>query len=1386
MVKITNAVAAGSGSSQLAPSKIVDLRTPDFKKSSITTTQSKLQQIRDVLESRDAGLTLPLQTITLSQPKPEPKKQKLSLPRSELKTRRPLPFEGSSDLESLEASTYISKTLESQFVDQIKFVCKEKEASTWQFISAALQSFFFRYANGDLAVVLQVQDQVERPPKVPAALWTVLQCEDCAERDVFDLAANIKRSSGWKTQELNTVPPAEMAQVAIKYQIGQSEVPSLDFQTEWGMQFHLIETSAGVEVRLEFPANRYDNGEMERFLENFMTALTSIVANPSQALDTVPLCGPSELAWLSDNVWNTGYLPNPWGSASICQKIIERAWAAPNAVALSDSALGSLTYSELIEQVQRAAASLLDAGVTSGDVVCLMLKPGISSVVGMLATMWIRGCYVYLSNDFASERLATIITDSGAKTILFETEVEHLANQLVDAVSADEAHPAVSTINIAEARQFDGMAYLRQPEASDVLYMVYTSGSTGTPKGVVISQSNAQQMLSSLHTLFGFSNKDRFLQQTSLAFDISFVQVFSALCSGAQVCIAEAGMRKDPVALANFIQEQAITVTYFTPTHFALLLEHNSKALRQCQQYRIALFAGERLPARLARAFYDLAIPATMYNGWGPSEPVVQTTFHKIEASSLPGLVSVPIGTPLANCRHYVVDSALNPLPAGLVGEMCVTGPQVGLGYRNRPEATAKAFVQSPFASEEDKKRGWTTMYRTGDKGRFLAGGALEFHGRVEGDKQIKLRGFRIDLGEVEEAMFQRSMDGSGQGIVDISIVARTVDETTDSTASLTDDRQMIAFIVPKVELKENQSKTDYATFLHQVVEPVLNYYMLPNGYQFLEELPTTVGGKVDRMALMRMNLSLVHPSVAPKATESSETITADADTIKDVTKVMRSLIGKKKAIAPTDNFFHIGGQSVLLIRLQSKLKKKFGISPPLQDLFSECTPLAIATNICKLRAGAEDAANGKVPANSVNWSQEVLLAPSPEFSNFNQRRRLQRNEVSNILLTGADTYIGIHMLSQLLNARPDTTLYLLGTTQPIEEEALNANMTKYELFRDGVTGETLRSRVKFVPGCLSAPKLGLSDSAFSELATTTHAIYNIGAEVSLLKTYHDLRSANTDAIRSIIALANSSTTNHVSEIHHLSTWSVLHMQTWYETTRTRTGVSTAEENASHFSPPDTNTHGYLKTRWVAEMILTEASRRGLPVSIYRSSAVSGSLATGVAAPKLDLIHNMIMNMIQSRRVPDVWSNPNNVGEFVIDFIPVDSLTSAISGISSEESLFKPELDIYHLGSSRPLPIRELGPMIMAIREEQMNAPEATPIIDVDAWLKAARNSSSEQQHLYWTVVEDYMKNGHRMLALENKRSISALEKVAPGAQFPQIDAEFLRRMWTSQAQGHQ
>lgn len=947
-------------------------------------------------------------------------------------------------------------------------------------------------------------------------------------------------------------------------------------------------------------------------------------------------------------------------------------------------------------------------------------------------------------------------------------------------------------------------------------------------------------MLATLNNYFGFSATDRFLQQSSMCFDLSVVQIFSALTAGASVYVASSALRKDAHGLADFMRRSGITVTYFTPTHFALLLEHGLSPLQHCGNYRVAMFAGERLPVRVAKAFYDVPLPATVYNTWSPSELVVQTAIHKVDYPHTE-TVEIPIGKPLPNCRHYIVDRALNPLPAGVIGELCVGGAQVGNGYLNRPEENAASFLNDPFCSPRDVARGWGRMFRTGDTGRFLPDGSIEFHGRIAGDKQVKLRGYRIDLGEVEQVLYQQARDQSAWGIVDVSVVARTVGnrdgDVPHAEQSLTDDRQLVAFIVPKKPCRTSAEQWDYAKSLRDGIQARLNKYMLPACYHFLDALPVTIGGKLHRSALSTMPISPVYANtVAAHEMEKNAvngTLLHSDELVQTTVKLMAASLGRDEgSISLSDNFFDMGGQSISLLRLQSRLRKKFQVTPPLEEMFRDPSPAGIANMIRWLRdkpdSGNDVTAttNGTVKNdNAIIWANEIAF-PSQILGAWRDLARSADGQQTDgwtgrhLLLTGVETYVGIHMLSEMLSDTSNT-VHVIATLAAIDIEGVIMEMTKYRLLNDIVTEGEVRNRVVCVAGKAATQKFGLCETDFEKLARRVDAIYNLASDVSLLKTYDDLKPANTAIMYTLVDLVQTkarATQKPLVEIHHLSTWSVPHLQTWHDALHRDAAaagaeVSNREETAEGFSPPASGSHGYLKSRWVAERLLTAAARTfSVPVSIYRASAATGSRATGLPAPATDFTSNMIMHMIQHRSVPDVRIPGVEQLDFAVDFVPVDSLVKAMLALSAATAEERSAgyvsgpagqpgtLSVYHIGSSAPLMLRDLPKLIPSIRADSgaWEAAREVKSVSMSEWLDIVLEGAAEQEQLHWEVLREYLKHGHIMFALDKTRTLSVLnglraikegKKLGMGREdiaFPAMDTGFLRHLWMQTSGRHE
>lgn len=852
-----------------------------------------------------------------------------------------------------------------------------------------------------------------------------------------------------------------------------------------------------------------------------------------------------------------------------------------------------------------------------------------------------------------------------------------------------------------------------------------------------------------------------------MSFDLSIVQIFSALTCGGMVCIASADIRKSPTSLAKLMVEAAVTITYFTPTQCALLIEHAIEALRRCSDYRLAFFAGEPLTARLVQAFQDLKLQTTILNTWSPSELVVQTSIHKV---TKPGseLNNIPIGYPLANCRHYVLDSCMNPLPPSLIGEICVGGAQVGAGYLNRPEANASSFLMDNFCSEDDIARGWTRFFRTGDKGRFLPDGQLEIHGRIARDTQIKLRGFRVDLREIEHHLFLESSKIPGSKLVGISVTARSV----GGNAELADERQIIAYVVCSQSMSPTE-QVAYVTTLHEAIGRHLNTYMLPSGYQFLSELPVTVGGKVDLRNLQTRSLQLTFPSLGSTITDPPEAMT-NANVLEAIYEVFRQVLKLPQdyIIGADDSFFELGGQSILLLRLHSKLKRQFDACPTLPELFQNPTPASISRTIGSQGSLLSHENSVQAVQENINWREQAILPSDERYTMPSKPQVAHWSNVKEVLLTGVDTFIGIHFLSTLLLSTSTLIVHVLGSEKRADINSILQDMQKFKLVNSSTSTNKIASRLRGVPGTLAEPKFGLDTPSFCSLGHSIQSIFHLGGHVSLLKSYADLKQMNVNATLDVIELSSQGQFN--TEIHYLSTWSVPHLQSHHFHKSTIGGIDAGEHVPTDPEPSSTPDLIYFKTRWVAEQLLSAAAARNFNVSVYRASTVTSSSETHVPAPDNDIVRPMLLEMIATGCVPNLDANADAAHPFVLDFIPVDYLARSLCAIARRDSAPRPATlpAVYHLTNPRPLLLSNLPALMPKLRTDG-HLGKAVPASE---WLALVEErAKTEEERLRFAAVKMVVEVGQVMFALNRVETNRSLGDVESEGECQGVDTDYLR-----------
>jgi len=565
----------------------------------------------------------------------------------------------------------------------------------------------------------------------------------------------------------------------------------------------------------------------------------------------------------------------------------------PEAVALAFEG-AELTYRELHERANQLAWHLRGLGVGPESVVALAIPRSFEMMVGLLGILKAGGAYLPLDPDYPEERLRYMLADSGAAVLLLgDREIGGIDEYRGTAVRLGE---------IAGTLERQPLRPLRcETTGESLAYVIYTSGSTGRPKGAMNRHRAIANRLLWMQAQYGLTADDRVLQKTPLSFDVSVWELFWPLLTGARLVIARPEGHKDSNYLVELIREQAVTTLHFVPSMLRIWLEQ--RELRSCRSLRRVICSGEALTLEHQERFFA-KLDAELHNLYGPTEAAVDVTYWACERQGSHG--TVPIGSPVANTQIHLLDRELRPVPVGIPGELYIGGVQLARGYLGRPDLTADRFIPDPWSEG-------ARLYRTGDLARRLSDGAVEYIGRV--DHQIKLRGFRIELGEIE-AVLRRL-----PGVQEVLVMVRE---------DVPGDKALVAYLVAPPAGEARPGHGELSRFGRQSLPD----YMVPAHFVWLEELPLLPNGKVDRRALPAPATARPDLDVAFAAAKN--------DTEQKIVAIWQEVLRLPK-VGAEDNFFDLGGHSLLLVQVQTRVQEAFNRDIPVVELFRHPTARGLA-----------------------------------------------------------------------------------------------------------------------------------------------------------------------------------------------------------------------------------------------------------------------------------------------------------------------------------------------------------------------------------------------------------------------------------------------------------
>ncbi len=970
-------------------------------------------------------------------------------------------------------------------------------------------------------------------------------------------------------------------------------------------------------INIEYCTDLFKKETIERLFEHYINAIDFIMNDVNAKIKDIEIISNTEKNKILYE-FNDTKMEYP-KDKTITELFEEQVEKTPNdvAVVFEDN---KLTYKEVNEKANQLARYLREEkNIKPNDIVGVMLPRSIELISTLIGVLKSGACYIPIDPTYPEKRIEYMLENSDAKFLLTNEELfqklnfENRINVYSKEIKIQDYHN-LKNVNTSTDRS----------------YIIYTSGSTGLPKGVVLKHQSLTNLCSYLNKNVEFLHEDceykNMASVTTVSFDIFVFETLVCLQRGLRIILANEDEQRIPQHLNELIKKNNVQLIQMTPSRMQIFLD-NIDEIPNLNQLKYVTLAGEALPLRLRDELLKLGVKK-VYNGYGPSETTVFSTFTDVTKMN-----EINIGIPISNTQIYILDRNLNIVPIGVAGELYISGDGVGLGYLNREDLTNERYINNPFFSN-------SVMYKTGDICKYDNNGQIYYLERA--DNQVKIRGLRIELEEIENKMLEYP------GIKKAKVIKQTIG-----------NREIIsAYYIA--------SKRIRITELRKHLYSKLPNYMIPSYFTALDDFPYTPNGKIDKKSLPIPNSIL--------QSEKNNYIAPKTDLEIKLVSIWENILNMKP-IGIKDNFFELGGDSILAMNLNVQLLKitnKITYS----DIFAYPTIMQLAEKI------EEKISNEKEEKDLTYLNKKYGKILN---ENMNIPLVINENKCENILLTGVTGFLGIHILDEFLK-KENGKIYVIIRKDP--GQTINDKLTnKLHYYFNEKYDKYVNNRIITLEGDISKSGFGLNQEELFKLGNSVDLIINSAAKVSHYGNYQEFYNTNVKSVEKIIDFANA----FKKKIFHISTLSVSGnslVDEYYVEQKINKEIDFCEDN---FYIGQSFENVYIRSKFEAEKRILDAIQKGTDAYILRVGNLMPRREDGKFQENIS--ENAYITRLKT--FIKIGYLPQYLKDGYLEFTPIDSTAQAIMSIVKHTNT---QNRIYHVFNHNHVYLKDLLKEINSIK----------------------------------------------------------------------------------------